>query len=50
MGKKAKARFRCIKLLLDYGANPEIPNRKTFWRPVHWVAYYGDELTMDLLI
>ena len=46
----AESRNSCLELLLDNGAKTELENDKTLWTPIHWVAYYGDETSLELLI
>jgi len=43
-------KLECVKILLQYGADPNICNVNTLWTPLTWCAYYADaETTRELL-
>lgn len=45
-----KTKLQCVKLLLDYGSDPNQRNSTTLWTPLTWCAYYGDtEVVKELL-
>jgi ankyrin repeat protein len=43
-------REKTIKILLDYGSNPNVRNKFTGFTPLHWEARYGKVKTLELLI
>jgi ankyrin repeat protein len=43
-------RFEVVKLLLEYGANPNIMNTKNQSTPLHSAAYYGHASVVELLV
>ncbi|EGR31634.1 hypothetical protein IMG5_105460 [Ichthyophthirius multifiliis] len=43
-------RHLCIQILIQHGAKVNQRNKRTLWSALHWCAYYGDPLSVQLLI
>jgi len=43
-------RGKCIEILLQARANPNIRSKNTLWTPLTWCAYYGDVASIKSLL
>lgn len=50
LSKSTEKRYETVKELLTRSANVDYSNKTTLWSPLTWCAYYGDAVTMKLIL
>jgi len=50
VNRETDEKQQCVKILLEYGADPNQYNHHNLWTPLTWCAYYGDHIATRLLV